>query len=186
MNEQGRRFRVPSIDQGWATITAAIIALVGSYFLLSPTSNPDITTIEPTLSSTRTIVTAIVSDPISVTIPHPTCLLIGDWEAQIPGNNFQVNIDWNAIDNHFEGKVIRVGERAGGLGSKVGDLVYVANLSREAGIIAEKSRVISGPGNYSWKQASVDINTWVTADVAVFFDGHTMNRINNSRLASCR
>ena len=167
-----------------ATIASALIS--GVFLLYSQQSSDVSNTIDrPPVSSFRqpddkVVTPTNTSLPITQStslLPYPICLLIGEWEAQVSNNNFQLKIEWNPLDRQFEGRLIKQTATA-----KAGELVYAAKITDEGGILSESSRWTSA----GWRENVVDINKWVAADTGTFYNGLTFFRQNQSRLDSCR
>ncbi len=87
--------------------------------------------------------------------PNPQ--LLGTWEAQVPGNHWQINVAWNAKENRYEGHLSKQGVASQAVGFAMGELVWKATPSGQQ--IVEEQEYRTGANGvssgYSWRKGAV-------------------------------
>lgn len=152
-----------------------------------PSKSSAIATITALASTGLTTPTVPILSPTEIIgiPPYPACLLIGDWEMNIPDNANQLHVVWNNTDNQFEGKITKLGDVARGVGFKVGELTYVAKLTEDPDILTDQGEYGDRGGGRSWSSNTVKFSSWPAADNGIFYNKISFTRLNQSRVPSC-
>jgi hypothetical protein len=83
----------------------------------------------------------------------------GTWEAQIPGNKYQMKVHYNFNANQYEGLLSKQGQASQQAGFSIDELVWKATLSNNpngATVLLEQAKWRSRNG-VQWRQGSIDL-----------------------------
>jgi hypothetical protein len=93
-----------------ATVPIAASTTVTSLTNDSPTNVAGETM--ATISPESTTVPTSLTVHNNTTLPYPSCLLIGDWEAKDTIKDAQLHFQWNDADKLVEGRITKLGDSA--------------------------------------------------------------------------
>ncbi len=88
--------------------------------------------------------------------------LVGIWEAQIPDNHFQMQINWNPSADRFEGRLLKQSPTSEYIGFQRGELVWVAVPVANSNELQEQQKFRVGADGKTelmeWKAGTVDLD----------------------------
>lgn len=120
---------------------------------------------------------------------YPACLLIGEWEAQIPGNNYRLRVDWDGGDSKFKGYITKLGVASQNVGFAVGEFTYEASPPNDQGVMNDLGKYRYGSGGVStgffWASGTTNPANWVSVNEGVFYTNILHYRVDNQLDPTC-
>lgn len=95
--------------------------------------------------------------------------LVGNWEAQIPGNKYQMRVCWNEEKKRYEGVLIKQGPISQYAGFAVGELVWEATPTDNLNVMIQQQKLRWGANGvsrkYEWMNGTVYLDRGSTDEL---------------------